>query len=199
MGGISLSCLQRRCKSKAKPKAKSKAAPKPKVGSALATAAPDAITARAWREHVGRRDSDEKTKRQLATHFRDMSPAQLASVTINGQMVRDRIAERANMKEAGGSRLGACYSRSWWRQSYSSAAKVQRHCPSQTGLWTSLGAASGLPQASRAERRLRRVHGCDATPAVLLGDAMVAWSQNSCARDKMRGMKPHRGKTPSSR
>ena len=43
------------------------------------------------RRTLGRRDSDEKTARQIQLHFSHLSPQEVATVRVNGETINDRV------------------------------------------------------------------------------------------------------------
>ena len=72
------------------------------------------------RRTLGRRDSEEKLSRQLSQHFSHMSQQQLATVRVDGLLVRDRIkADRDKLLKGDRRRLSSSY----WRDLVSEYTK----------------------------------------------------------------------------
>ena len=64
------------------------------------------------RRSLGRRDSEEKLNRQIASHFGHLTAQQLNTLKVGGERVRDRIVRDKKEMEADGSlRMGSAY----WR------------------------------------------------------------------------------------
>ena len=62
------------------------------------------------RRQLGRRDSEEKRDRQIRTHFAHFSQQQLATVRIDGMLVRERLErDLQQMPKRPGGRVGTSY------------------------------------------------------------------------------------------
>ena len=143
-----------KAKAKSKSKAKAKAIRTSAASGSLVDPSPPPQPVR--RRQLVRRDSDEKIERAIQLHFKNMTASQLASTTINGMTVRERVAhDRAALIEAGGYRLGATYWRALAAEygqaclSFSNIEPRDRHEPVAEDLLKALGTATSADCQAR--------------------------------------------------